>query len=135
MMNVMTIFAIQFTMSLLVWGALAYWLLVPWLKNKPQNEALFILTIPHAFRHIGMVFLVPGVVAGPLPETFAPAAALGDLFTGILAFLALIALRNNWPIAKLTVWGFSIVGSRVDTGLGAGCLSGCVLKDAVGQES
>ena len=110
-MNVIIIFAIQFTMSLLVWGALAYWLLVPWLKNKPQNEALFILTIPHAFRHIGMVFLVPGVVAGPLPETFAAPAAYGDLLTGILAFLTLIALRNRWGFAKILVWTFSIVGS------------------------
>ena len=67
-MDVMTIFAIQFCMSLIVWGSLAYWLLVPWLEEKPSNEALFFLTIPHAFRHIGMVFLVPGVVAGPLPK-------------------------------------------------------------------
>ncbi len=98
-------------MSLLVWGALAHWLLVPWLNRKSTFEALFILTIPHAFRHIGMVFLVPGVVAGPLPESFAAPAALGDLFTGLLAFLALIALRNTWSVARPLVWLFSIVGS------------------------
>ncbi len=108
-MDVMTIFAIQFCMSLIVWGSLAYWLLVPWLEKKPSNEALFFLTVPHAFRHIGMVFLVPGVVAGPLPETFAAPAALGDLLTGVLAFLALIALRNNWSVARPAVWLFSIV--------------------------
>jgi hypothetical protein len=67
-MDVMTIFAIQFIMSLVVWGSLAYWLLTPWLEKKSLNEALFFLTVPHAFRHIGMVFLVPGVVAGPLSE-------------------------------------------------------------------
>ncbi len=58
-----------------------------------------------------MVFLVPGVVAGPLPETFAAPAALGDLLTGVLAFMALIALRNNWSIARPAVWLFSIVGT------------------------
>ena len=58
-----------------------------------------------------MVFLVPGVVAGPLPETFAAPAAYGDLLTGILAFLTLIALRNRWGFAKILVWTFSIVGS------------------------
>ncbi len=110
-MNVMTIFAIQFLMSLVVWGSLAYWLLTPWLEKKSLNEALFFLTVPHAFRHIGMVFLVPGVVAGPLPETFAAPAALGDLLTGVLAFLALIALRNNWSVARAAVWLFSIVGT------------------------
>jgi len=84
-MDVLAIFALQFFMSLVVWGSLAYWLLTPWLEKKSLNEALFFLTVPHAFRHIGMVFLVPGVVAGPLPETFAAPAAFGDLLTGVLA--------------------------------------------------
>ncbi len=110
-MAVEAIFGLQFVMSLVVWGSLAYWLLAPWLKNKPANEALFFLTIPHAFRHIGMVFLVPGVVARPLPEAFAAPAAYGDLFTGALAFLALVALRNNWPMARAAVWLFSILGT------------------------
>ncbi len=108
-MNIILIFAIQFLMSLLVWSALAYWLLAPWLKKKSATEALFFLTVPHAFRHIGMVFLVPGVVAGPLPESFAAPAALGDLLTGVLAFLALIALRKNG--SRLFVWIFSVVGT------------------------
>ena len=107
----MNIFAIQFLMSLAVWGTLAYWILTPWLKKKSSTEALFYLTIPHAFRYVGMVFLVPGVVAGPLPETFAAPAAYGDLLTGVLAFLTLIALKNRWGFAKLLVWTFSIVGT------------------------
>ncbi len=103
-MDVMTIFAIQFFMSLVVWGSLGYWLLAPWLEKKSLNDALFFLTVPHAFRHIGMVFLVPGVVAGPLPETFADPAAFGVLLTGVLALLALIALRNSWSVARAAVW-------------------------------
>ena len=110
-MDVLAIFLLQFVMSLLVWGLLAYWLLAPWLEKKSSNEALFFLTVPHAFRHIGMVFLVPGVVARPLPETFAAPAAYGDLFAGVLALLALVALRNNWSVARGTVWLFSIVGT------------------------
>ncbi len=110
-MDVLAIFTLQFLMSLLVWGLLAYWLLAPWLDEKSLNEALFFLTVPHAFRHIGMVFLVPGVVAGPLPETFAAPAAYGDLLTGVLALLALVALRNSWSVARAAVWLFSIVGT------------------------
>ncbi len=105
------IFLLQFSMSLLVWGLLAYWLLAPWLEGKSMNEALFFLTVPHAFRHIGMVFLIPGVVARPLPEAFAAPAAYGDLLTGVLALLALVALRNNWSLARVPVWLFSIVGT------------------------
>ena len=90
---------------------LAYWLLAPWLEKKSSNEALFFLTVPHAFRHIGLVFLVPGVVARPLPEAFAARAAYGDLLTGVLALLALVALRNSWSLARVAVWLFSIVGT------------------------
>ena len=49
-MDVLTIFALQFLMSLVVWGSLAYWLLAPWLEKKSLNEALFFLTVPHC-RH------------------------------------------------------------------------------------
>ena len=106
-MGVMTIFAIQFSMSLVVWGSLACWLLPPWLKKKSLNEALFFLTVPHAFRHIGMVFLVPSVVAGPLPEIFAAPAALGDLLTEVLAFFALILLSLLFgKIGQLHGWPF-----------------------------
>ena len=110
-MDVQAIFGLQFFMSLVVWGSLAYWLLAPWLERKSVNEALFFLTVPHAFRHIGMIFLVPGVVARPLPEAFAVPAAYGDLLTGVLAFLALVALRNRWSVARVAVWLFSIVGT------------------------
>ena len=49
-MNIMTIFAIQFLMSVAVWGTLVYWILAPWLKGKSDNETLFFLTLPYAFR-------------------------------------------------------------------------------------
>jgi hypothetical protein len=106
-----TIFVLQFLLSLLVTSLLAKWLLASWLGRMPQNEALFWLTIPHAFRHVGMVFLVPGVVAQPLPESFAVPAAYGDLATGLLALLALVALRTNRAGALALVWLFNIVGT------------------------
>ncbi len=110
-MGVEAIFGLQFVMSLVVWGSLAYWLLTPWLEKKSVNDALFFLIVPHAFRHVGMVFLVPGVVARPLPEAFAAPAAYGDLLSGVLALLALVALRNSWSVARVAVWLFSIVGT------------------------
>ncbi len=58
-----------------------------------------------------MVFLVPGVVAQPLPEAFANPAAYGDLVTGVLALSALIALRTGWAGALALVWLFNIVGT------------------------
>ena len=105
------IFQLQFLSSLLVIGLLARWLLSPILANLSQREALFWLTIPHAFRYIGMAFLVPGVVAQPLPDYFAIPAAYGDLLTAVLALLALIALRTGLAGAVITVWIFNLVGT------------------------
>ncbi len=48
-MDVRTIFGLQFVLSVVVWGLLARWLLSPWLEKKPRHEALFWLTLPHAF--------------------------------------------------------------------------------------
>ena len=110
-MDPQAIFGAQFILSLVVWALIAAWLLGPWLAKKSRYEALFWLTLPHAFRHVGLVFLVPGVVAQPLPEGFANPAAYGDLLTGVLALLALIALRTGWARALALVWLFNIVGT------------------------
>jgi len=110
-MDTQAIFGLQFFLSLVVWGVIAKWSLAPWLEKMSPQEALFWLTLPHAFRHIGMVFLVPGVVAQPLPVAFAAPAAYGDLVTGVLALLGLIALRTGWAGALALVWLFNIVGT------------------------
>ncbi len=109
-MDVLAIFGLQFALSLVVFSLMAKWFVVPWLAGRPREEALVPLIVPHAFRHIGMLFLVPGVVAQPLPGAFAEPAAYGDLVAGLLAILALIALRNRWTSAQALVWVFNILG-------------------------
>lgn len=110
-MDVNAIFGLQFLLSLIVWSLIAKWLLAPWLESKPTHEALIWLTIPHAFRYIGMVFLVPGVVSQEMPGSFATFAGYGDLVTAIIAMLALVALRYKWVGALALVWLFNIVGT------------------------
>ena len=110
-MDTQAIFLLQFVLSLVAWSAVAAFVLSPRLTGKPLHEALLLLSLPHAFRHIGMVFLVPGVVDQPLPTGFAYAAAYGDLATGVLALLAIVALRSKWRIALALVWLFNIVGT------------------------
>ena len=110
-MDMLAIFGLQIFMSVVLCGLLAKWFLAPWLKEKTQRESLFWLTLPHATRHVGMVFLVPGVVSPSLPDSFAVAAAYGDLAAGVLAMLVLIALRNRWAGTVALVWVFNIVGT------------------------
>lgn len=110
-MDAQAIFVLQFGLSLVVWGLIAVWWLAPWLAKQSQHQALLYLTLPHAFRYMGMVFLVPGVVAQPLPESFATPAAYGDLGTAVLALLTLIALRTGWTWSLAMVWIFNTVGT------------------------
>ena len=110
-MDTQAIFGLQFVLSVAVWSAIAKWLVAPWLDGMSPQRALSWLALPHAFRHIGMVFLVPGVVAQPLGAGFAIPAAYGDLLTGVLALLAFVALRASWSGALPLVWLFNIVGT------------------------
>ena len=110
-MSVEAIFGLQFLLGLLAWGVVARFLLSPWLAKLPRHEALLWLSVPHAFRHVGMVFLVPGVVDQPLPSNFANPAAYGDLATGVLALVAMVALRARWSVALGLVWLFNVVGT------------------------
>ncbi len=51
-MDTLAIFVLQFSLSLVVWGLIAKWLLAPWLEKKSPHNALFWLTLPHAFRYM-----------------------------------------------------------------------------------
>ena len=110
-MDTQLIFNIQFFMSLVVYALAALWFVKPWLLKKTEPEALMLLILPHAFRHIGLVFFIAGVVAHPLPYGFAGPAAYGDLLAALLAIVSMIALRKSWGIALPLVWVFNIVGS------------------------
>jgi hypothetical protein len=65
----------------------------------------------HAFRHVGLVFLVPTVVGATLPTPFAVPTAYGDLLTGLLALLAIVALRSGWGLAIGLAWVANVVGT------------------------
>ena len=110
-MDIQLIFILQFALSIVVVGLLARWYAVPWLAEKSFYVVLMILLVPHAFRHVGMAFLVPALNQPDMPANFSTAAAYGDLLSGLLALVALIALKSRWAIAIPMVWVFSIVGT------------------------
>lgn len=109
-MDITLIFISQFVLSLVVVGLLARWYVVPWLAEKPLEVALMALIIPHAFRHIGLTFLVPALNQPGMPLEFATPAAYGDLLSGFLALVVLIALKGRWAMAIPLAWVFSIIG-------------------------
>lgn len=105
------IFLLQFAMSLAVFALAALWYAAPWLATKATPVVFAILLLPHAFRHIGMSFLVPNLNIDGMPEGFALSAGYGDLASAVLAIAALAALRWSMRLAIPLIWLFNIVGT------------------------
>ncbi len=104
------ILPISIIMGLLVWSLIFRWYVHPALRRRPLARALEPLLLLHAFRYIGLMFLVPGVTAEPLDPRFALPAAYGDLVAAWLALAAIGALRANLSRAMAAVWVFNIWG-------------------------
>jgi len=108
-MEAQLVFDISVLMGLVVWGIIGARDIWPALRRRPRAEALRPLLMLHAFRFVGLAFLVPGVVSPDLPDGFARPAAYGDLATSILALIAIATLRGR-P-GTIVVWVFNIVGT------------------------
>ncbi len=110
-MSARAIFGLQLVLSLVGYSLIARFYVAPRLAALPLPAALTPLLLLHAFRHLGLVFLVPSVVGPALPASFAVPAAYGDLLAALLALLAITALRQAWPLAILLVWLFNVEGT------------------------
>src|SRR5712692_11136695 len=108
-MDTLALFGINVAFSFAAWGVVTARDLWPKLRVLPQRDALRPLLTLHAFRFIGLAFLVPGVVGPDLPAAFARPAAYGDLIAAILALLALAGLRTSW--GATAVWLFNLWGT------------------------
>lgn len=109
-MDTLTIFLIQLVLSILIFTLLAKWVIYPWLETKNYTIALMILIAPHTLRHVGLTFLIPSVTAPDIPQFFAFTTAWGDFAAGILALIALFALKRHLKLAILLVWVFNLEG-------------------------
>jgi hypothetical protein len=104
-----TLFRIQLVFGYLAW-LLCFGVYVwPWLKSMDRVEAQRAIATLHSFRFFGLALILPGFVGANLPAGFAPFAAYGDFATGVLAILALLAVRIR-PLFWLFVVAFNLVG-------------------------
>ena len=102
---------VSIAIGMLTYGLIARWYVMPALANLSRHDALIPLVLPHAFRYIGLAFLIPGVVSPDVTHDFAVPAAYGDLLASVLALLAAVALKFRWSIAIPAVWIFNLEGS------------------------
>ena len=103
------IFGISVLLAFVVWGMIGARYIWPALRDRPRAEALRPVLFLHAFRFVGLAFLVPGVVSPDLPAGFAEPAAYGDLATSLLALLAIAILGSR--TGTILVWVFNVVGT------------------------
>jgi hypothetical protein len=109
-MPIALIYGVTVTFGLLAWSVFAAQYLWPTMSKRERADALRPILVLHSFRYIGLVALIPGVVAPELASTvFARGLAYGDLVSAILALIALAALRTR--TSGLLVWIFNIVGT------------------------
>ncbi len=102
-------FFVSIGFGLVAWGFVAGRYMWPALLAKPRAEALRPLLTLHAFRFVGLAFLVPGVVAPGLPAAFAQSAAYGDIIAAALALLSLLMQPRGAGIA--IAWIFNLWGT------------------------
>lgn len=95
--------------SFIAWSMLTSRYVWPRLRLMPRTAALQPLLFLHAFRFVGLAFLVPGVVSPDLPPAFAHAAAYGDIVAATLALLSLFTLSRG--VGVLFVWIFNVWGT------------------------
>jgi hypothetical protein len=103
------LFGISIAFSFVAWSLVTVHFIWPQLRGRSRVDALRPLLILHAFRFVGLSFLIPGVVSPDLPAAFAFAAAYGDIVAAILALLSLAVLRSSLGIPL--VWIFNVWGS------------------------
>jgi hypothetical protein len=97
-----TLFRIHLVFGYVVWLLCFGAYIWPWLKSMDRVAAHRAIATLHSFRFFGLVFILPGVI-GNLPSGFTTFAAYGDFATGLLAMLALLAVR-----VRPLFWGFTV---------------------------
>ena len=107
---VLPIFAAQFAWFLVVWSALAAWLVAPRLRALPPADAVTLCLLPQLFRVLGLGLLVPNLSPG-MPRSFALPTAIGDALTAVLALAAIAALVRGSRVGRPLAWACTVVGA------------------------
>ena len=108
-MSALTLFRTQLVLGYVAWLLCFAVYIWPRLRSMDEIDAHRAIATLHSFRFFGLVFILPGVVSPDLPASFASFAAYWDLATGLLAMLALAAVRTR-PLFLLLVTAFNVVG-------------------------
>jgi hypothetical protein len=94
-----------------VLGILAVrFMLLPHIHAGSLQQVATPILLFHGMRHMGLMFLAPGVVSPDLSPLFAYPAAIGDAVSAALAMLALYLIRARSRFGVPAAWIFTVVG-------------------------
>ena len=109
-MSAFHVLSVQSTLSLIAFVLIARWHVAPRLDTLTRDDALIALLWVHVFRYAPLTLYAPGQVDPRIPADVAGTVAFGDLVAGLVALVALLAVKLRTPGAIALVWIFSVVG-------------------------
>jgi hypothetical protein len=90
--------------SLVVYGLLAVWFAVPWLKSLDRRQALIAIAATHLFRYVTLITYSAQHGGYPISDVAAFEAVVGDVAGAVVALLCVGALHARWRIGIGLSW-------------------------------
>jgi len=91
-------------LSLVVFGAIAGWYVVPWLKRQPRADALIALLWVQVFRYVALQVFSAQHDGFPISQGGAMDIVIGDVLGAVMAFAAIAQLRHRVRLAIPLAW-------------------------------
>jgi hypothetical protein len=91
-------------LSLIVFGAIARWYVVPWLKTHARADALIALLWVHVFRYVALQVFSAQRDGFPISDGGAIEIVVGDFGGAVMAFITIALLRHRARLAIPLAW-------------------------------
>lgn len=101
-------------LSLIVFGAIAVWYVVPWLNSRTRAEALIALLWVHVFRYVALQAFSAQTNGFPISDEGAMEIVIGDVAGAVPAFITIVLLRSRVRLAVPLAW-LLVVETAYDT--------------------
>ena len=91
-------------LSLFVYGVIARWYVVPWLKSQTRADALIALLWVHVFRYVALQVFSAQRSGFAISDDGAMDIVIGDVAGALIAFITIALLRYRARFAILLTW-------------------------------
>lgn len=108
-MEPIVVLAVQCTFSMLIFFLIIKWYVVPRITKANKYDILALLLLVNVFRYLPLSLFMPGQVSAEFPPYLKEIVAHGDFLSGLLALIALLAIKSKKRSAVAFTYVFSIV--------------------------